>query len=332
MRAFLTVLSGSLRLLRARKIFWVTLVITVVLGLLYMSVGFNEKGITYLFGLGTLENEIIYEGSDFAEAFYLLIFSLVIVNYWLSWVAVILAMISCGPIFPGFMEGGDSGVVLAKPPSRLALFFYKYIGGLLFMALQTLIFCLIVFVALKWRIGSWNPSVFWAVPLLVLLFSYLWSIMIAVGVKTKSTLASILCALLVWFACWVSKAVEEFSWSAAELGEVPGAFGQPMKLSEEDQEKWKARYPTASLSYKLLPKTSDTTALLIRKLKVGSGESLELGAILGQALGGNMDADEEAAIDEAMGRNSIVWIIGSSLAFEAVVLGIGAWMFCRRDF
>ena len=332
MRAFLTVLSGSLRLLRARKIFWVTLVITVLLGMIYMSIGFSEKGITYLFGLGTIENEIIYEGSEFAEPFYLLIFSLVIVNYWLSWVAVVLAMISCGPIFPEFMEGGDSGVVLSKPPSRLALFFYKYVGGLLFMAIQTLIFCLLVFIALKWRVGTWNPSIFWAVPFLVLLFSYLWSIMIAVGIKTRSALASILSALLVWFGCWISKAVEEFSYSAAELGEVPGAFGQPAKLSEEEQQRWQERYPAAALPYRILPKTSDTTALLVRQLRLGSGERLELGALLGRAMGAELDPEESEQVDASLRRTPMVWIIGTSLGFELAVLSLGAWMFCRRDF
>lgn len=332
MRAMATILLDSLRLLRARKIFWVSLSITVLLALLYMSIGFNDRGITYLFGVGRWENEYIRAGSELAETFYLLIFSLIIVNYWLSWVAVVLAMISCAPIFPEFIEGGNSGVVLSKPVSRLALFFHKYLGGLLFVALQTLIFCVLVFIALRWRTGSWNPTVFWAVPLLVLLFSYLWSIMIAVGVKTRSVLASLLAALLVWFGCWVSKAVEEFSWSASELGEIPAAFGGSMKLSDEEQAEWKERYPAASMAYRILPKTSDTTGLLIRRIRLGEGGKLSIASILEGFTGARMTREEVEVADASLERHPVGWLIGTSLAFEAVVLGIGAWMFCRRDF
>lgn len=332
MRAMGTILLDSLRLLRARKIFWVALWITVLLALVYMSIGFNDKGITYLFGLGRWENDYIRAGSELAEPFYLLIFSLIIVNYWLSWVAVVLAMIACAPIFPEFIEGGNSGVVLSKPVSRLGLFFYKYLGGLLFVAVQTLVFCALVFIALRWRTGAWNPSVFWAVPLLVLLFSYLWSVMIAVGVKTRSVLASLLAALLVWFGCWAAKAVEEFSWTASEYGEVPGAFGQSMRLSEKEQAVWKERYPAASIAYKILPKTSDTTGLLIRKIRLGEGGKISISGIFQQFTGAKMSRREAEMADESLERHPITWLIGTSLAFEVVMLAAGAWMFCRRDF
>jgi hypothetical protein len=35
---------------------------------------------------------------------------------------------------------------------------------------------------------------------------------------------------------------------------------------------------------------------------------------------------------EALNARKVTWIIGSSLGFEAVVLGLGAWVFCRRDY
>ncbi len=39
---------------------------------------------------------------------------------------------------------------------------------------------------------------------------------------------------------------------------------------------------------------------------------------------------EEA--DRAARSRAVPWIIGTSLAFEAVILGWAAWLFCRRDY
>ena len=36
--------------------------------------------------------------------------------------------------------------------------------------------------------------------------------------------------------------------------------------------------------------------------------------------------------DEDFAGRSTLWIIGSSLLFEAAVLGVAAWIFCRRDY
>ena len=48
MRVFLTVLGDSIRLLRARALFWVAIGISVLIAVIYMSIGFNEKGLGML--------------------------------------------------------------------------------------------------------------------------------------------------------------------------------------------------------------------------------------------------------------------------------------------
>jgi hypothetical protein len=48
----------------------------------------------------------------------------------------------------------------------------------------------------------------------------------------------------------------------------------------------------------------------------------------------NVERDPEVlgnVVDEVDAR-SVRWVLGTSLAFEAVVLGLGAWVFCRRDY
>jgi ABC-type transport system involved in multi-copper enzyme maturation permease subunit len=324
---FTAILVDALRLLRAKALFWITFGISMFAAILYLSIGFDDQGVTLFFGLSSLENEVIRAGSPFAEMFYLGIFSLVIVNLWLSWIAVILALITCAPIFPAFMTEGSAGAVLCKPISRLKLFFYKYLSGLLFALLQTGLFCVIVFLAIRMRVGTWNPSVFWAVPLVVLMFSYLWSVMVVVGVRTRSTMASVLAALFVWFGAWLAKSAEEYIWTAAELGVMPGSN---MPLSEKEQQRWSERYATFSIPYKLLPKTTDTVGLLNRMIVVEGDREFSMTEVLTAMSGEAPRRDPE--IEEGLRRHSTVYIIGSSLAFEALLVGFAAWSFCSRDF
>jgi hypothetical protein len=35
---------------------------------------------------------------------------------------------------------------------------------------------------------------------------------------------------------------------------------------------------------------------------------------------------------EELRSRSVWWVVGTSLAFEAIVLLIAAWIFCRRDY
>jgi hypothetical protein len=37
-------------------------------------------------------------------------------------------------------------------------------------------------------------------------------------------------------------------------------------------------------------------------------------------------------VQEQIKDRPVWWVVGTSLAFEAVVLGIACWVFCRRDF
>ena len=326
MRAFLTVLTDSIRLLRARALFWISMGISIFAALLYLSIGFDEKGITFVFGAFHFEEAFLAKGSEGAELVYLTIFRNIIVAFWLSWIAIIIALISCAPIFPEFMGEGSAGVALSKPVSRPQLFIYKFVGALLFMAVQASLFAVIVFIAIRWRVGLWNPSVFWSVPILLLVFSYLYSVLVLLGIKTKSVMASILMTLLFWLLCWVAQFGEAFTYQGARGG--TGFTGRP--ASAESKASWEAANQWTRGPYAVLPKPGETTALLDRLIVLGDGESLG-GSIIDAASkktgGGELDGAKEE-----LHRHSPAWVIGTSLAFELLVLALACRMFSRRDF
>jgi len=320
MRLFITILIDSLRLLRARALFWVTLGLSALVAVVFLSISFTPTGISLLFGLIELKNELLREGSPFAEVIYLGMFSNIVVGLWLSWVAIGLALISCASIFPDFMAEGSIGISLSKPVSRLTLFVYKYIGSLMFVTLQVGIFALIVFLAIRWRVGVWNPSIFWSVPIVLLIFSYLYSVVVFVAVKTRSVLAAIFAAILVWFVSYLGQKGEEvlYTLSQDELSEVTGATS----LKE-----W---HEMSVWLMAVLPKAGETARLLDRLILADGGRDIGQGSLLGALFGRKFG--DPAEINAAVGRHSVGYIVGTSLGFEAVLLGLAAWGFCRKDF
>lgn len=328
MRAFLAVLADSFRLLKARALFWIALGISVFTALIYLSIGFDEKGISLLFGAWHFEQEFATKGSQGAELIYLGIYTKFIIGWWLSWIAIVVALISCAPIFPEFMAEGSAGVALSKPLSRVRLFLYKYAGALLFMGIQASLFAVIVFFAIKLRIGLWMPSVFWSVPLLLLIFSYLYSITVLIGIKTRSVMAAVLLTILFWLVCFLAQVGEQLTYAGGVRGKNPFELG---KLDQKEQQTWKSAHDIAKIPYLVLPKTGETSALIERWMVLPGGEDLG-GATISAARKGSVGANIDEHAEEDLKRNPPWLVIGSSLAFEAVILSLAAWMFCRRDF
>ena len=104
--------------------------------------------------------------------------------------------------------------------------------------------------------------------------------------------------------------------------------------------------------YAGLPKPSDTGGLLVRWMNVDTTSVDEeqlrkidernaaAAAARASMLGGLRDRTDVGLRDSEVLResarvlrgNSTGWVIGTSLGFEAVVLGLACWVFCRRDY
>lgn len=334
----MTLLTDSVRLLRARVLFWVTLWISVLAALLYSSIGFDETGYSLAFGLVHFNDQSVVRGSLGAEILYLKDFSDYFVGIWLSWLAVGLAIFSSASIFPDFMSEGSIGIPLSKPVSRLTLFLCKYVGSLLFVVLQVTLFCLIVLVAMRVRIGFWNPSVFWAVPLVTLMYSYIYSVVVLVSVKTRSVLAAVLAGFFVWFLAFGAHYVEEgFYWATrtqelslfTDSGHHPKTDnGHSSAASSEEDTDWKRWHDYSEIAVAAMPKTSETTQLMDRLMTV-KGPQMS-GSLVAAQTGQYGDLGE--VVKKIKTRHSPFYIIGTSLGFEAVMLALAAWIFCRRDY
>lgn len=360
MRVFIVLLVDSIRMLRSQKMFWVVLGLSAIVAFFFASIGVDENGVSVLFGLWGFDSEILKFGDTAAKQFTLAMFTEVIVPWWLNMIAVILALISCASIFPEFVAKGSVDLFVSKPPSRLMLFLGKYLGSLIFVLAQVLLFTVIVFVNLGIRFGDWNFTVFWAVPLVVFTFSLVYAVHVFISVWSGSAIFGLLAAFLVWgvsvMAEWtelwaynIVYAIPQMShemereYRANELAEKNESEGSEEETAVESEleddfdeefspdEGGAGVYRVINAVRVLFPKTRVAAEQLNQLIKV-DGEDLT-GISIGHLLSGESPSERTLEIQEkAQKRHSVPVDIGSSLFFELIFLGFGALIFCRRDY
>jgi len=351
----LALLHAAYRELNARKLFWVTLALSGLVVAAMAIIGLNEDGLTILwwqFDLAFLNTKIMP-----VDVFYKFIFAQLAVPYWLAWLATILALISTASIFPDMVSGGSIDILLSKPIGRARLFLTRYVTGLLFVLLQVGVFTIAAFLVIGIRGGSWEPWILISIPLVLLFYSYLFSVCALLGTITRSTIASFLITMLFWLLVFGVNSGEQVTlagrtaleislgYSQEDLKEAVDA-GDPIEVTEplqvmcdEDQESldtWKSFHAWFFTAKTVLPKTGETIDLLERVLRERTGmevggppERQEMMFGANQRIS-NREFGER--LQETMDDRSVTWIIGTSLLFEFAVLGLVCWYFSRRDF
>lgn len=377
------VFLDAYRELSNKKLFWLALAISLLVVGVLAAFGVNEKGITLLWW--EFEHPIFNSKLISPGQYYKFVFAEFGVPYWLGWGATILALVSTGGLFPDFIASGSIELMLAKPISRLRLFATKYIAGLLFTALQVAIFTLASFLVFGIRGGAWEPSIFWTIPLVVVFYSYLYSVCVLLGILTKSTITSILLTMLFWFFLFVLNTADGLviafkvnnqisreqtaatierqtkgardQWvknNSSEDGAPPDREPTPEEIEKvsfvlpttrkelEELEKRAGDIRTAErivVSIKtVLPKTSETIAYLKRNLgplmpegALASSDMPEGGG-MGRRMNRKQQQEFNRRIEDEIKHRTTFWVLGTSFAFELVVLAIAARVFTRRDY
>lgn len=366
-------LMDAYRDLNARKMFWVVLILNLLVIAGFGTLGVRNNRMSIL----TWELPLDIPVPVFV---YKWIFSYVIVGQWLTWGATILALISTASIFPDFMAGGTIDLYLSKPISRLRLFFMKFVTGLLFVALQVTVFTVGGLIVLRTRGGVWEPGLLLAIPIVVLFYSYLFSICVLVGVWTRSTLAALFLTLVAWLLIFglnqadrslmhmedylagraqdaqrrIVRLDAEIADVKARLKETTGADApgaadtsqdavQFRRLTRQRQAQvdaslrdqppaWvEGAQPVIFALNTLVPKTQETISLLDRALFTDLVLKTALTAMPDFGRRGPMHG-WRGRIENMLHGRSMGWVLGSSLAFEALMLSLASWRFCRRDF
>lgn len=193
----MAMLVDAYRELNSKKMFWISLILSGLVVAAIACVGINDNGLTILWW--TISLSVLNTSFLSPASFYKFVFIQFGFNFWLAWIASILALISTASIIPDLVAGGSIELSLSKPIARVRLFLTKYATALLFTGLQVAVFTVASFLVIGVRGGSWEWSIFLAIPLVLLFFSFIYCVCALLGLVTRSTIAALLLSVLFWF-------------------------------------------------------------------------------------------------------------------------------------
>ena len=361
----LAMFVDAYRELNSKRMFWIVLILSALVVLVFLAAGIDAQGNLTLLWMRT-PIPILMEPGEF----YKLMFVTFGIEIWLSLAATILAIISTASLFPDFISGGSIDLYLSKPIGRLRLFLTKYASGILFVALQVTIFCVASFLVIGIRGGAWEPRILLGIPIVVCFFSYLFAVSTLFGVLTRSTVGAVLLTVLVWFLIFVVHGSEvglltfkfaaerEAAAAAPTLRVVQQQIDfiekQPPEKQQRSTEILKSLHQqreelnatinsnarrNLEIAHKIvyglktaLPKTTETTALLSRYLLPAPEPEPEEPPRPNRRRNRPITRADEEKLQQAVRERPVSWVVGTSLLFEAAVLGLAGWVFCRRDY
>ena len=212
-------------------------------------------------------------------------------------------------------EAGSIDTIVARPLSRWKIFFAKYVGSLFFMLVQAAFFVVLLFLAVGLRWKAWFPGLLWSIPLLVLLFSYLYCICVAFGLWTRNGMASLLLTLAVWLI---------------PITAIQAGYETTHSLLQ--MKDWHmVRATTATLRW-VVPNTTGIPRMVQKAMDdTDPMEMIEIEA------GWDVPMSKEELeymfeFERQMIAKPWYYWVGPSVLFEAAVLTLAGWRFSRKDF
>lgn len=338
------IFRDSYRLIKSGYLFWISFILTAMCGLLLISIGNDEKGLTLFFGLIKFNWPIFAKGQMAFKMLYFHLFDKGLVGFMLTWFVPILGLVSTSTLFPGFMKQGSIDVALSKPISRPGLFALKYLGGLLFVLLQVCFFSLFVYLCLGVRLGEWGLRIFLIIPIVTLVFSYLYVINVLLGVVTRSPVLALVLTLFFWFVVWGVQRAEWVMHQYRVTVETRVENIDRYNLSEEQKMDLRKHlrqvehvHSIIFYTHLVFPKIQETKDLVTRYV-VPDAESFladEFAKKLkneDQVKAYERDKQIYDKTKKEQNERSLWYVIGTSLFFEGIVFALACIVFCRRDY
>ncbi len=223
-----------------------------------------------------------------------------LVGTWGAGIAMLLSTIITAFFVPNMLRKGTVDLLIAKPIHRTTLLVYKYIGGLLFMVLNTVVVIAGIWLVLSLRSGLWMPGFLAAIPIFTAEFAIFYAVSVLFAVLTRSPIVAILMGCLAWVVLVIVGLGHRAIEATREMDVVP---------------KWLVA--TADGAHLVLPRYKDLDSalsyVLVRELLTPE----------------NPERKQVEKQFDAIGWTST---IGGTAAFIAVLLALACWRFATKDY
>lgn len=114
---------------------------------------------------------------------------------------VLLALSWTAGFLPSFLDPSAVSVLLAKPASRLTMFLSRWLGVVLLLSVQAVIFVGATWLATALTTGVWTWNYWISVPILIAHFSVFYAFSALLAVSLRNTVVCIVGSILFWVLC-----------------------------------------------------------------------------------------------------------------------------------
>jgi ABC-type transport system involved in multi-copper enzyme maturation permease subunit len=230
------------------------------------------------------------------------------VTGWGAGVAILVSIIVTSMFIPNMIQKGTVEMLLVKPMPRPLLLTYKYLGGLIFMFLNTALVVLGIWTVMGLRSGIWATGFLITVFVMTFSFAILYSVSTLFGVLSRSAIVSILVTCITWAGLFgVGK------WYV--FVEERRVQDVAMKMNRDDPIESQWYYQVPSVLHWVLPRYKDldalTTSFLIKDLVTAN----------------QLDESKRPATNINWTQSVLV-----NVAFIGLMLGLACWRFSTRDY
>jgi hypothetical protein len=233
-----------------------------------------------------------------------------LIGNWGAGITMLLGCIITAFFIPNMLRKGTVDLLLSKPIHRVTLLSYKFLGGLTFMFVNTLIIMVGIWLVLGLRTGVWINGWLPCVFVYTFQFAIYYSISTLMGVLTRSPIVAILMSVAAWPVLFGIGIAYPYADSRR-----PDKLGR----SPDEQSKRLANwvYPTVDFLHFVTPHYADLDYLTKRLINrsLVDPDSANAKAV---------EKDYEAIRWDETILVTIFWIAG--------LLAFSCWWFSRRDY
>jgi ABC-type transport system involved in multi-copper enzyme maturation permease subunit len=176
-----------------------------------------------------------------------------------AWVAVLAGIVITAFFIPNMLRKGTVDLLLVKPINRWTLLVYKYLGGLVFIFLNTSYAIGGIWLVLGIRSGLWANGALIMIFSITFFFAILYAVSAFVGVMTRSTIASIMVTIAAWFVFYL---IGVF-YSGISLVDRMEKEMEKQGHAKKEEDRWGSGYIAMSIRmlHFVTPRTSDLNSL-----------------------------------------------------------------------
>jgi hypothetical protein len=232
----------------------------------------------------------------------------VVIIHTAGWVTLLISVVMTAFFIPNMLRKGTVDLLIVKPIKRPVLLIFKYLGGLTFIFLNTLVAVGGMWLALGLKSGLWANYFLLMIPTLTFFFAILYSVSTLFGVISRSPIVSILVTCLAWFIFFA----------------VGAAYSFVDRLAHDEE---LHNTPTEQR------KSDNTVCTVIKVLHFVTPRTSDLNT-LGDLMLAKDFLSEELVKAMRIDRTSVTWSesISVSVAFIAVMLGAASWWVHSTDY